>query len=212
MSIEGLVLIGSGGHASVVLDALICRGDEGGVSIWDSNPELAGMLFLDRKVHAPFAPAALGAISFHVSIGDNNVRRGVFKSIMAGGGTPVSIIHPAASLSQYAILGPGCFIAAGAIVGPRAVVGRSVIINHTAVVDHDCVILDFCHIAPGAVLGGNVKVGGCSLIGANATILPGVRIGDNVIVGAGSTVTKDIPSDETWIGSPALKKESKENA
>ncbi len=212
MPIEGLALIGSGGHSSVVLDALICRGDEGGVSILDSNPELAGMLLLDRKVRAPFCPAALGGISFHVSIGDNNVRQGVFTSIMAGGGTPVSIIHPTASLSQYATLDLGCFVAAGAIVGPRASVGLGVIINHTAVVDHDCVVMDFCHIAPGAILGGNVKVGECSLIGANATILPGVHIGDNAIIGAGSTVTKDIPSGETWAGTPAFKKESKENA
>ena len=40
-------------------------------------------------------------------------------------------------------------------------------------------------------------------IGANATILPGVTIGENARVGAGSVVTKDIPDGETWVGNPA---------
>jgi acetyltransferase-like isoleucine patch superfamily enzyme len=37
-------------------------------------------------------------------------------------------------------------------------------------------------------------------IGANATILPGVTIGRNAVVGAGSVVTKDVPNGGLWIG------------
>lgn len=40
-------------------------------------------------------------------------------------------------------------------------------------------------------------------IGANATILAGITIGENALVGAGSVVTKDVPDNEIWIGSPA---------
>ena len=40
--------------------------------------------------------------------------------------------------------------------------------------------------------------------GANAVILPGITIGERAIVGAGSVVTKDIPSDEIWAGNPAV--------
>jgi sugar O-acyltransferase (sialic acid O-acetyltransferase NeuD family) len=206
------VLIGCGGHASVVLDAVVSRDPAGTVSVFDANPQMDGAIFLGTKVSAPFDPAALGAVSFHVSIGDNAARQRLFKSIMDGGGLPVSIVHPRASISQYCNVDSGCFVAAGAIVGPRTFVGRGVIVNHCAVIDHDCEIMDFCHIAPGAILGGDVKLGECSFIGANATILPGVRIGSNVIVGAGATVTKDIPNGETWIGSPAARKVSKGNA
>ena len=42
-----------------------------------------------------------------------------------------------------------------------------------------------------------------SSIGAATTILGGVTIGENAMVGAGSIVTKDIPADELWVGSPA---------
>ncbi|MDE6859056.1 MAG: N-acetyltransferase [Duncaniella sp.] len=40
-------------------------------------------------------------------------------------------------------------------------------------------------------------------IGANATILPGIVIGTNAMIGAGSVVTKDVPDNELWVGNPA---------
>ena len=48
-----------------------------------------------------------------------------------------------------------------------------------------------------------VKIGKRCWIGVNSIILPGVTIGDNVIIGAGSVVTSDIPSNMIAVGSPA---------
>ncbi len=40
-------------------------------------------------------------------------------------------------------------------------------------------------------------------LGANVTVLPGVTIGDDAVVGAGSVVTKDVPARTVAVGSPA---------
>lgn len=40
-------------------------------------------------------------------------------------------------------------------------------------------------------------------IGANATILGGVTIGEGALIGAGSVVTRDVPAGELWVGNPA---------
>lgn len=48
-----------------------------------------------------------------------------------------------------------------------------------------------------------VKIGNDVFIGVNSIIMPGVAIGDRVIIGAGSVVTKPIPSGTVWAGSPA---------
>lgn len=40
-------------------------------------------------------------------------------------------------------------------------------------------------------------------IGANATILAGLVIGENSMIGSGAVVTKNIPDNEIWIGNPA---------
>lgn len=50
---------------------------------------------------------------------------------------------------------------------------------------------------------GCIKVGNNCFIGHSVIILPGVTIGDNVIIGAGSIVTRDIPSDSVVAGIPA---------
>lgn len=43
-------------------------------------------------------------------------------------------------------------------------------------------------------------------IGANSTLLGGITIGENAMIGAGSVVTKDIPAGELWFGNPARKR------
>lgn len=55
----------------------------------------------------------------------------------------------------------------------------------------------------GAEYGFPVKIGNNVWIGASVTILPGVTIGDNAVIGAGSVVTKDIPADTLAFGNPA---------
>jgi maltose O-acetyltransferase len=47
-----------------------------------------------------------------------------------------------------------------------------------------------------------VTIGNSVWIGANVTVLPGVTIGDNVTIGAGSVVTKPIPPDCVAVGNP----------
>lgn len=48
-----------------------------------------------------------------------------------------------------------------------------------------------------------VEIGGNVWIGSNATILPGVTIGDNSVVAAGAVVTKDVPGNAVVAGVPA---------
>jgi acetyltransferase-like isoleucine patch superfamily enzyme len=51
----------------------------------------------------------------------------------------------------------------------------------------------------------SIIIGDDVFVGANAIILKGVTIGNRSIIGAGSVVTKNIPSDEMWAGNPAIK-------
>ena len=48
----------------------------------------------------------------------------------------------------------------------------------------------------------SITIGSNVWIGANSVILPGVRIGDNTVIGAGSVVTRDIPANVVAVGSP----------
>lgn len=48
-----------------------------------------------------------------------------------------------------------------------------------------------------------IRVGSNVYFGYNCIVLPGVTIGDNVVIGAGSIVSRDIPSDTVAVGAPA---------
>ena len=69
-----------------------------------------------------------------------------------------------------------------------------------------CTILSHDHckrVEDGQCLLLNTTIGKRCFIAVNSTILPGVTIGDEVVVGAGSVVTKDVPSNCIVAGNPA---------
>lgn len=202
-------LIGTGGHGKVVLDALLAAGTKlTDIMARDGATERRGQTWMGLAITWPDIADDLAGQAMHVAIGDCNVRQRLSENAMQGGGAPLTIIHPVASVSRLAHVEAGAFVAAKAVVGPAAQLGRGVIVNHGAVVDHDCQVGDFTHLAPNSTLGGGVRVGARTLIGAGAVILPGRTIGDDVTIGAGAVVTRDVASGQTWSGVPASPKVS----
>ena len=129
---------------------------------------------LDLKgINARIEPGAI--IREQVSIGDNAV-------IMMG-----------AILNIGAVVGPGTMIDMGAVLGGRATVGSR------------------CHVGAGAVLAGVIEPASATpviveddvLIGANAVVIEGVRIGRGAVVAAGAVVVNDVPENAVVAGCPA---------
>lgn len=90
-------------------------------------------------------------------------------------------IHTLAFIPEYTVLEKGCWI------GPKACITNAAYPNSSLAKEN----------LKGVIIEENAKVG------ANATILPGVRIGKNALVGAGSVVTKDVPQNAVVVGNPA---------
>lgn len=204
MHTELLYLIGAGGHAKVVLDALLSSGTPAyDVRVRDGAQQLQGQQLLGYSIEVPAVAAEMGGQFFHLAIGNGQARRRLFAELLGMKARPLSIVHATSSISRFARIGDGSFVASQSVVAASASVGRSVIINHGAIVDHDCTVGDFSHIAPNAVLGGCVAVGAGVLVGAGAKILPGVSVGDDAVIGAGAVVTANVNAGETWVGVPA---------
>ena len=86
-------------------------------------------------------------------------------------------------------------------------VGHNVLISH-----HVCISSSSHHTATNIADGeyrddifAPITIEDNVFIGASATILMGVTIGKNAVIGAGSVVTKNIPPAEIWAGNPAKK-------
>lgn len=203
MLTEAFLLIGAGGHAKVVLDALQLESPLGAIEVRDEDIKKRNSELLDVMIQAPVGNPSTWPSRVHVAIGNNYDRQRYSEQVLAVDKILYTVKHPAAVVSPFIRIGRGVFIAARCIVGPSVVIADGVIINHAAVVDHDCQIGAWTHIAPGVVLGGKVVVGEGCLIGSGAVLLPGIRIGDGAVVGSGAVVTRDVAASATVVGVPA---------
>jgi sugar O-acyltransferase (sialic acid O-acetyltransferase NeuD family) len=188
-------LIGAGGHAKVIADILIASGRPP-TAFLDDTPTQNRILGITviKGLELPQPDSAV-----IVAVGDNATRQRLAHRYS----TFDIAIHPSAVVSRDAEIGPGTVVMAGAVINTGARVGSHCIINTGSIIDHDCLISDFAHIAPGAKLGGNVRVGVGSMVGLGANVIHGRCVGDHTIVGAGSTVVRDVPPRVVAIGSPA---------
>ncbi len=199
-------IIGSGGHAKVVIDALTSGGVAlAEIAVRDLDAAREGQTVGGIAVVTPDIDQSLQGQAVHIAIGSCEARARLAARLSEISADPATIRHPHVKVAASALIGSGSFIAAGALVGPDATIGAHVIINHNAVVDHDCIVGDFAHIAPNATLGGGVSVGARTLIGSGAVVLPGVAVGNDAVIGAGAVVTANVGAGETWVGNPARK-------
>jgi acetyltransferase-like isoleucine patch superfamily enzyme len=74
--------------------------------------------------------------------------------------------------------------------------------SNVAFVNHDGGARVFRHERPGLHVYNKITVGNYVFIGMGTTILPGVTIGDHCVIGAGSVVSRDIPSNSVAVGAP----------
>lgn len=205
-----IVLIGGGGHARVLVDAIRAAGETGVIAVLDADAARVGSALLDATViggdEMLARLAAQGTRLFAVAVGGtrNNAPRALlYRRALDLGLQPLTIVHPRAVVSPWASVGPGCQILAGAVVNAAAVLGANVIVNTGAIVEHDCRIGDDVHIATGARLASTVTVGNRAHIGAGAVVRQLITIGEEAVVGAGAVVVKNIQAATVVAGVPA---------
>lgn len=132
-------------------------------------------------------------------------------------GKGVTIVEPCnlyeCSIGEGSFVGPFTEIQKGVAIGARTKVQSHSFICELVTIGDDCFIghgvmfINDLFADGGPAMGDQSKwmethIGNRVSIGSNATILP-VRICDNVVIGAGAVVTKDITEPGTYIGNPA---------
>lgn len=210
-----VIIIGAGGHATVVADALLASGIEV-LGFTDPTPALRGELRCGLPIlgdddilagHDPVAVRLANGIGGTRANDATSLRVRVQIELESQGWHFVAVRHPAAIVSSFARLGEACQVLAGAVVQANAYVGKGAIINTGAVVEHDVVLADWAHIAPRAVVCGDANIGAGSHVGAGAVVRQGVNLGAGVVVGIGAAVVKDQATPAVLAGVPARVRE-----
>ncbi|MEO1969608.1 MAG: NeuD/PglB/VioB family sugar acetyltransferase [Sphingomonadaceae bacterium] len=195
----------SGQHATVVYEAAILSGENvlGFATIGDAEPPTIFDCPWIGSVTDIAGTQIVRENDFIIACGSNAQRRQQSEILIKQGASLRSVCHPAAIVSPSASIGSGSALLAGAVVGPRTSLGIGAIVNHAASIDHDCEIADYLNVCPGGRLAGCVQAGSNVFVGINASILQGLKIGKNAVIGAGAVVTRDVAAGETVIGVPA---------
>lgn len=194
-----IAIIGAGGHAKVVADAVNSMGYDIGLFVSnDGKSSHYGLpvVGFEEFLRSPFRVAALG-------IGDNGARKRVYDDLIDKGIEFPPIIHSSAIISDSAQIWDGAVVMAMSVINAEAKIGIGAIINTASVIEHDCHIGEFAHISPKAALAGGVIVGERSHVGIGASAIQGVKIGKYCRIGAGAAVISDIEDNETAVGVPA---------
>ena len=208
-----LLVVGAGGHASVVADALLASGQTV-IGFTDADENRRGQrlcsLFVlgrDEDVLDEYLPEQTRLANGIGGVDGTTLRQSVQQRLEALGWLFDSVKHPSSITSPFARVGRAVQLLARSVVQPGAVLGDGCIVNTAAVVEHDCLLGDFVHVAPGALLCGAVRVGARSHIGAGAVVRQGVQLGAGTVVGAGAVVVSDFAGEGTLVGSPARRME-----
>jgi sugar O-acyltransferase (sialic acid O-acetyltransferase NeuD family) len=203
------LIVGSSGHARVVIDIIERDGAQTIVGLLDDTkaPGLIeiGYPVLGRVADLPEIVREHNVQGFFIAMGDNWKRGLVAAKVkqLTPALMAITAVHPGAQVARSACLGTGTAVMAGAVVNSNASVGSFCIINTRASVDHDSYVGDFASLAPGATLAGNVRVGAYSAVCLQACVAERVAIGAHTVVGAGSVVLNDLPDEVLAYGTPA---------
>lgn len=155
-----------------------------------------------------------------------------FKEVIIGEYTVISphaVIYTGVKIGSGTLIGDGASIREDCEIGDECIISRMVTVNYNTKIGNKTKIMDNTHITGNMVIGNNVfisvlvsttndnNIGSKGydesfvigptiednvLIGAGANILPGVKIGKNSIIAAGSVVTKDIEESSLIMGIP----------
>jgi len=209
VSDKPVIIMGAGGHAKVITDALKLSGRDilGFVTPdLEADSEFYGKKVLGNdEVINQYLPDEIELVNGIGSLPRKNIRWKLAEKMRKQGYKFATILHPDAVIASDVNLEEGVQVMAGAIIQPGTKIKQDSIINTGSLIDHDCTIEKNCHIAPGVVCSGGVTIGSNTHLGTGTVVTEYRAIGSNSIVAAGSVIYKNIPDSTTLIQTKYLK-------
>ncbi|MEC3908017.1 NeuD/PglB/VioB family sugar acetyltransferase [Tamlana sp. 2201CG12-4] len=203
-----VLIIGSSGHAKVIIDIIRKQAKYEIFGLIDSykskGTRISDYEVLGTEKELPEIIATNDIYGGIIAIGDNWTRKKLYKEIVSSSENFrfITVIHPDAVIAENIVIGHGTAIMAGVVINSSVTIGKQCIINTKSSIGHDVILKDFCSIAPGVTIGGEVKINKCTAISLGSNIIECIKIGKHTVIGAGALVNKNIEDFKTAYGVP----------
>jgi len=140
-----------------------------------------------------------------IAIGDSKIRE-IVANQMPEGSEYYKLIHPSVFISRHNVeIGTGAIICAGSILTCDIKLGKHAILNLASTIGHDCEIGDYFTTTPAVNISGRCKIGNRVYLGTNCSLRGNNVICDDVVVGMGGVVLKNIEQPGVYVGNPVKK-------
>lgn len=195
-----MIIAGAGSAGIETLKIYLTTG-KNDVILYDDNPIKNGNLFNGYKIintESDLCSEIKKDPLFCVAIGNPRRREKLFNRIINLGGIPTNIMNQDLFYHISDIPQNGTIIQPGVIISYGLEIGQSCMIHANSVIGHKVKIGNFINISPLCSIIGPCEIGDFSYIGTGSIILPHHKIGNNVIISAGSVVNRDVSDYETF--------------
>lgn len=138
-----------------------------------------------------------------IAIGNPSVRSMIYEKLKFNNNILFpNIIAKNVRIDKTIKMGIGNIICSHSILTVNIELGNFNHVNLDCTVGHDVIMNDFITVYPSVNISGNVEIGNYCEIGTGTQIIQGKSIADNVIIGAGAGVVKNIKESGTYVGCP----------
>jgi|UniRef100_A0A6C0IVL0 acetyltransferase EpsM len=199
-----IILIGGGGNCKKIIDMIMSE---------DIN--IKGILddkYTDIQINFYRKTKIIGKISdlikykdcnIIVTIGSIDFRKDFFNKYIDY--KFPNLIHTKSCISESSQLGKGIVIHYGVYVGPDVIIGDFCHLDTNSIIEHDCNLGNNIMVCPGVNICGGVKIRDNVFIGAGTTIINStsnkeIILNQKCYIGAGSLITKSIESNKLYYG------------
>ena len=209
MKKKDVLIMGSGGHATVVIDILeemgiynivgiVANGMKVG-SLFQGYPIIGDEDILQIYFNKGITNMAMGIGGFK----NNNLRKEFFFKFKEIGFKLVNAIHPSAIISKKVVLGEGVVVFQGVLINTSVNIGDNVIVATGASIDHETSVGSHTLVSAGVTVGANDSIGEGVLLALGSKVVSALKIENNILVGAGAVVVKDCLEQGMYLGVPA---------
>jgi len=205
--VNNLIIIGAGAFGREILSVAgerILSKELSFKGFLDDNPDSLKAVEATHPVLGGCAEYMLNKDDrFVCAIGNPKDKLRVCEGLLAKGATFMNMVHSSAFIAHDAALGVGLIAFPNTYIATQATISDFVTLNVATSVGHDV------HVGRGCTLSSHCDVTGFACLeqgvfmGSHATILPGKKVGEFSIIGAGSVVIRNIKSKHTVFGIPA---------